>query len=313
MWWTIRKGAIRLGTALLVLLAVFTVTFVMMRMAPGSPFARMNGLSPAVTRNLAVHFGHNKPLVEQYVVVLGRTIKGDLGPSVAFSPGEPVTRILGRSLPVSLKLGLLALLIALALGVPLGIVTGLSPGRKFDRVVSSATLIVMSASVIVLGALFRKWFIVDLGWFRLGGFDSLSSGFLPCLTLGLAYAVIFLRLVRGNVRGLVGRRNLSAVAGRGVPGNISMLKYVAPGALIPMLAYMGPAVAAILTGSFVVETLFEVPGVSACFIEGAAARDYPLVSGAILSYTAILLSANFAFETLHSILDPRERQHGGVP
>ena len=307
----IKRGSLRLGTALLVLLAVFTITFVMMRLAPGSPFSRMKGVSRGASQNMAVHFGHDRPMLEQYFGVLWRNLRGDLGPSVAFSPGEPVTRILARGFPVSLKLGLVALIIALLLGVPLGLITGLAPGRRLDRLVSGVSLGIMSASVIVLGALLRKWFIADLGWFSLGGFNSFSSGFLPCLTLGVAYAVIFLRLVRGNVRGLVGARAVGAVGARGVPRAVILARYVAPGALIPMLAYMGPAVAGILTGSFVVETLFEVPGVSACFIQGAAARDYPLVSGAILSYTAILLVANFFFETLHSLLDPRQRLKRG--
>lgn len=302
-----KLAAIRLIVAALVLLGVFTLTFFMMRLAPGGPFTTMKGASPELAANLDKRFGLDESVSVQFISTLGGYLTGDLGPSMSFSPGEPVTDILARSLPVSLELGFWALLLAIVLGVLFGTLSGLKTGGPVDLSISFVMLGLVSASIIVVGALFRKLFIVDLGWFSLGGFDSFANKVLPSLTLGLAYTAILGRLVRGGVAAQAGDRTLGSIMGRGVPHRTAVVRYVVPRALIPMLSYLGPAVAGILTGSFVVETLFEVPGVSACFIQGAAARDYPLVSGAIMTYAAVLMVANLAFETAHSLLDPRER------
>jgi len=290
-----------------VLLGVFTLTFFMMRLAPGGPFTTMKGVSPELAANLDKRFGLDQTVAAQFTTLLGGYLTGDLGPSMSFSPGEPVADILARSLPVSLELGFWALLLAIVLGVVFGTLSGLKPSGPADLGISFVMLGLVSASIIVIGALLRKLFIVDLGWFSLGGFDSFSNKVLPSLTLGLAYTAILGRLVRGGVVAQAGDRTLRSIMARGVSRRTAIVGYVIPRALIPMLSYLGPAVAGILTGSFVVETLFEVPGVSACFIQGAAARDYPLVSGAIMTYTAVLVLTNFTFETLHTLLDPRER------
>ena len=304
----IRTAAVRLAVAAVVLLGVLTVTFFMMRLAPGGPFTTMKGVSPELAANLDKRFGLDEPVSAQFFSMLGGYLKGDLGPSMSFSPGEPVADILARSFPVSLELGFWALVLALVLGVTFGTLSGLRPGGPVDLSISFVMLGLVSASIIVVGALLRKVFIVDLGWFSLGGFDGFSNKVLPSLTLGLAYTAILGRLVRGGVTAQAGDRTLRSIVARGVDHKTAVVKYVVPRALIPMLTYLGPAVAGILTGSFVVETLFEVPGVSACFIQGAAARDYTLVSGAIMTYTAVLVVANLLFETLHTLLDPRERK-----
>jgi len=267
----------------------------------------MKGVSPELAANLDKRFGLDQTVAAQFTTLLGGYLTGDLGPSMSFSPGEPVADILARSLPVSLELGFWALLLAIVLGVVFGTLSGLKPSGPADLGISFVMLGLVSASIIVIGALLRKLFIVDLGWFSLGGFDSFSNKVLPSLTLGLAYTAILGRLVRGGVVAQAGDRTLRSIMARGVSRRTAIVGYVIPRALIPMLSYLGPAVAGILTGSFVVETLFEVPGVSACFIQGAAARDYPLVSGAIMTYTAVLVLTNFTFETLHTLLDPRER------
>jgi oligopeptide transport system permease protein len=306
----IRITVIRLVVSAVVLLGVFTATFVMMRLAPGDPFHRMDAASPQTLENLKQAAGLDRPLAEQYLTTLAGYVKGDFGTSLTYAPGRPVAAVLASALPVSLELGLYALLLALVLGIWGGMAAGMRQGTWFDKAAGLVALALISASVIVVSALLRKLLIVEGSPFKLGGFDRAANKALPALALGLAYAAIFQRLVRANVAAQISRGMMRAVQARGVGGMRSTLKYLLPQTLIPMLDWMGPAVTGILTGSFVVESLFEVPGVSACFVQGAQARDYALVSGAITVYAVFLVSLNLLFETIHGLLDPRagERQ-----
>lgn len=306
-----KRTAVRLGVAGLVLLAIFTVSFLMMRLAPGGPFQRLDGMPPETVANLEAKFGLNRPLAVQYFVTLGGYLSGDFGPSLSYAPGVEVAEVLGRTLPVSLELGFFALLLALTLGIAGGALAGARPAGWFDRAATALSLAVISASVIVVGAVARILFIVEGGVFQLGGFDCLANKSLPVLVLGLAYGAIFHRLVRANVAAQAKRGTLTGFEGRGVGRKRAFFKYVLPQALVPMLTYMGTAAAGILTGSFVVESIFEVPGIAACFVHGAQARDYTLVTGAIMVYSVMLLGLNFLTETLHSLLDPRERGRQG--
>jgi oligopeptide transport system permease protein len=303
-------AAARLTAALAVLLAIFTITFLMMRLAPGGPLDRAEAYPPEVRANMEARYGLDRPLLTQYRGALLGLVQGDLGPSLAFAPGRPVLDVIGESLPVSLELGAYALFIALFLGVAAGAYAGHRRGGWFDRAAMFGSLVFISASVIVVSAVLRGFCIVRDGPFVLGGFDSWRSKFLPAIALGLAYAAIFVRLVRANVVSQLSGGIMTAARARGVPPLTAFVKYVLPQSLIPMLEYMGPAVAGILTGSFIVEAMFEVPGVSACFVEGAQARDYTLVAGSIMVYSVLLLSLNFTFELMHTFLDPRQRRKG---
>jgi len=301
-------AAARLAVSIVVLLAIFTLTFFMMRLAPGDPLDQLEGMPPEVRANMEARYGLDRPILAQYGSALGGLLQGDLGPSLSFAPGRPVLDVISESLPVSMELGAYALLIALFVGVAAGAYAGRRRGGWFDRLAMFLSLLFISASVIVVGALLRSFLVVKGGPFTLGGFDSLQSKFLPSVALGAAYAAIFVRLVRANVVSQLSGGIMTAARARGVPPIAAFVKYVLPQSLIPMLEYMGPAVAGILTGSFVIEAMFEVPGVSACFVHGAQARDYTLVAGSIMVYSVLLLSLNFSFELLHTFLDPRQRR-----
>ncbi len=296
----------RLFMAALVLLAVFTATFVIMRAAPGGPFDRMDRLPPEVLENLEARYGLDLPLHRQYLRTLAGFLGGDFGPSLTFAPGRPVADVLAATVPVSAELGLYALLIACLLGGFFGALAGRRPGSWTDRITNLVSLLLISASVIVIATLVRGLFVREGSPFVLGGFGTWRNKLLPSLTLGLAYAAILQRLVRANVAAKAGSRLLDGAVARGVPARKAFLRYVLPEALVPMLSYMGPVVAGILTGSFVVESLFEVPGVAACFVQGAQARDYGLVAAAIMLYTT-LLGLYLLFEAIHTLLDPRLR------
>jgi oligopeptide transport system permease protein len=257
--------------------------------------------------NLKTRYGLDQPLWTQYSIALRQFIQGDFGVSLSFQPGVPVKQILAASMPASLLLGFLALLIALALGGGIGAFTGWRRGSGLDQIATVISLTVVSASIIVISALARKLLVGRDSYFVLGGFDSLHNMTLPVVTLGVVYAALFQRLIRANVAAQMAAGLRAGAMARGVPERVALRKYLLPQALVPMLEYMGTTIAGILTGSFVVETIFEVPGVAACFVQGAQARDYPLVIAAIMVYTVLLVALNFVFEMLHLILDPRHR------
>lgn len=296
----------RLLVTLVVLWAVFSLTFLLIHLAPGDPFARAEGLSPEVQASLRARHGLDRPLGEQYFDELARSVVGDFGSSLSFRPGVPVSEILARRLPISMAVGIPALGLALLLGIFFGLLASVR-GGWVDQVLSLLFLVIMSASVIGVGGALRRWFVEDLQWLQLGGTGTWRSWVLPVVTLGVAYASIFQRLVRSNVRRVLDGPRFKGVRSRGVNRGTIFWKYVLPEALVPLLSYIGPAIAALLTGSFVVETLFEIPGMSYCFVQGAHGRDYPLLMGAILFYTAILVVLNLLFESLHLWLDPRKR------
>lgn len=307
MWVTARNCIGRLLVALAVLIAVFAVTFAVMRMAPGGPFDRMDRLPPEVAANLEARYGLDQPLPVQFWRLLEGYLYGDLGPSLTFAPGRTVRAVLATTLPVSMELGFYALLVALLVGVGLGILAGRRPGGWLDSGVSGLSLVVISASIIVVATLVRALLIGPGGPFVLGGFDSWRNKLLPSLTLGLAYGALLARLVRANVAARVDADVGRGPVARGVSPRRAFFAYVVPDALVPMLSYMGAVVAAMLTGSFVVETIFAVPGAAALFVEGAQARDYPLVMAAIMVYTGLLVFLNLVCEGLQTFLDPRLR------
>ena len=307
----LRLVAVRGVTAVVVLLLVYSASFALMRTAPGGPFDRLQGLPEQTLANLERRFGLDRPLAEQYLVTLAGYLQGDLGPSLSFAPGRTVGDVLAQALPVSLELGAWALLVALVLGAGGGLVAGRYPGRWIDRLTTGAALAVISASLIVLGALGREMLALPGFPLQLGGFDSWRNKLLPVLTLGISSGAVFQRLIRANVAQRMSEGMWTAAAARGVPGFRVFWKYVVPAALVPMLDYAGPVVAGILTGSFVIEAVYEIPGAAACFVHGAQGRDYTLVMAAILVYAALLMTCNLVFETLHWFLDPRQRLEQG--
>ncbi len=303
----LRLAAARLASAVCVLLLVYSVSFALMRLAPGGPFDRLQGLPEQTVENLERRFGLDRPVGEQYWVTLSGYLTGDLGPSLSFAPGRSVGEVLAEALPVSLELGAWALLVALAIGGAGGLAAGRRPGRLLDRVTTGMALAVISASLIVLGALGRELLALPGVPLELGGFDSWRNKLLPVLTLGISSGAVFQRLIRANVAQRMSEGLWAAAAARGVPPLRIFWRYVVPAALIPMLDYAGPVVAGILTGSFVIEAIYEIPGAAACFVHGAQGRDYTLVMAAILVYAALLMACNFLFETLHWLVDPRQR------
>ncbi len=304
---TARHFVGRLVLAVVSVWVVFTVTFFLMHLAPGGPFAGAERLSAQAQINLHERFGLGEPLGHQYMAMLGGVLQGDLGDSLVFAPGRSVWAVLADAAPVSLLLGASGFVLALLMGVAGGLLAGLGRKRWLGRILGLLSLLCISLSVLVISGLLRRWALVPGSPLRLGVSEGWRGWVLPTVCLGLAYGAIYFRLVRSSVKGVMQGPRGTAVLGRGVAQRRFWWRYVLPEALVPLLSYMGPSLAALLTGSFVVERMFELPGLSACFVQGALSRDYPLVCGAILFYTVLLVALNLLFESLHYLLDPRLR------
>ena len=297
-----RRGAISLVT----LLAVVTVAFFLIRAAPGGPFDGERRLPPQVEANLRAAYHLDEPLVKQYGRYLLMLCQGDLGPSFR-SKDFTVNELVASGLPVSLTVGGLALALAAGLGVAAGAAAGLSPGRRLDRALTLAATAGLALPPIVTAPLLALVFAVTLGWLPAGGFESPRHVLLPAVALALPYLAAFARLTRGEVAQALTAPHVATARAKGLPARRIVLRHLLPTALMPAVSFLGPAAAALLAGSMVVEEVFALPGLGRHFVQGALGRDYTLVLGTVIVYAALILAFNLAVDALYTRLDPRIR------
>ena len=292
--------------ALIVLWAVVSATFLLVRLAPGGPFDGERRLPPAVEANLRAAYHLDEPLAVQYMRYLGMLARGDLGPSFR-QKDFSVNELIAQGLPVSLAVGGLAFAVALLAGVSFGAFAALAPESPRDRaLVAFATLALALPPIVVAPALVLV-FAVALGWFPAGGFETPTHYVLPVLALALPYAAAFARLARGSVAEALAKPHVLTARAKGLPKRRILLRHVLPSALIPAASFAGPAAAALLAGSVVIEEVFSLPGLGRYFTQGALNRDYTLVTGAVVVYAALVLLFNLLADLLYAQLDPRIR------
>jgi oligopeptide transport system permease protein len=275
----------RLLQAVPVLWVVATVTFVLLRFLPGGPFDREKALPPEILRNIEARYALDRPVLEQYALYLRDVVRGELGPSYKYV-GRDVTDVIRDALPVSVVLGLSALAIALLGGVGLGLVAGMQPGSALDR---AATL------TAVLG--------VSLPGFVLGP----SHVVLPALTLAALPLAYVAQLTRTSVIEVSRQDFVRTARAKGLGELRVRVRHVLRNALLAVVTYFGPLLATLLTGSFVVERIFAIPGLGGFFVTAVTNRDYPLVLGVTLVYAALIVLANLLVDLLYAWLDPRIR------
>ena len=287
---------------------IVTLVFFLMRLAPGGPFDGERRLPPEVEANLQAAYNLDKPLAEQYLNYLGMLARGDLGPSFKqkdFSVGELVM----SGLPVSLTVGGLALAISLILGITLGVRSGLNPGSLSDTLVMGTANLGLAIPSIVSAPLLVLVFAVWLGWLPAGGADTPAHYVLPSLALALPFVAAIARLTRGSVAEVREEPHVITARAKGVPAARVIRRHILPIALLPVLSYLGPASAALLTGSVVIEQVFDLPGIGRYFVMAALNRDYTLVMGVVVVYAAFILLFNLAVDLCYARLDPRIRLH----
>jgi oligopeptide transport system permease protein len=287
-------------------LLVFVTTLLMYH-APGNPFAGEKLANPHVQAALRAHFGVPESATEFFATYMRRlVVEGSLGPSIKVQ-GRTVEALLAPALPVSITLGLLALLIASAIGLVLGIRAGLRPNSAADYASMGLAMVGLSLPSFVIGAILVIVFALKLGWLPVAGWGGYRELFMPAVTLALPYAAYIARLARSGTIEVMQQDFIRTARAKGVSELAVILRHALRGAILPVVSFLGPAAAGIMTGSFVVETMFGVPGVGQWFVKGAINRDYSVVLGVALVYASLVTVFNLVVDFAYAWLDPRVR------
>jgi oligopeptide transport system permease protein len=286
------------------LLIIITATFFMIRFVPGGPFTAEKAVTPEILRNLEAHYGLNKPLYRQYFDYLGSLLHGDLGPSFKY-PNRTVNEILGDKIPTSLELGLLSLAIALSIGITLGTLAAVRRNSWIDYLCSSFAMLGICVPTFVLGPLLVLTFAIHFQWLNASGWYGPADRILPCLVLGCVYAAYVARLTRGGMLEILNQDYIRTARAKGASELRVVFKHALRGGLLPVVSFLGPAIAGILTGSFVIETIFQIPGLGREFVNSAFNRDYTLVLGTVILYATLLILLNLATDVLQVWLNPK--------
>jgi oligopeptide transport system permease protein len=298
----------RLVYGLVVLWVVTTLTFILLRLAPGGPFDRERKLPPEVLANIEAKYHLDEPLSRQYLRYLTGILHADLGPSYKYLD-RGVKEIILDTLPTSVFLGLLALVFALMVSFPTGLIAAYFRNSWIDRLALLMATLGISVPHFILGALLIWLFALQLGWLQAGRWDSAASMILPTVTLGAAPAAYIAALLRSTLIEALGEDFIRTARAKGLRESAVLFKHALRNSLVPVLTVMGPLTAALLTGSFVVEYVFAIPGMGRFFITAVTDRDYPLIMGVTLVYTALLVAANFLVDLFYAYVDPRIQVH----
>ena len=296
----------RLIQSIVVLLIVVTMVFFMVKMTPGNPMAADKASSKYVVAQNNKIFGFDKPLGQQYFIYLGKLMQGEMGWSLK-AEGRAVSEIIAESFPISLRLGLLAIAIAILIGTPLGVIGAVKQNTWADYVPMSLAMMGVCIPTFVMGPFLAVVFGLKLGWVNVAGIDQWSDWILPATTMGLFYAAYFARLARAGMLEVLSQDYIRTAKAKGVPGWRIVVFHALRGGLLPLLSFLGPALAGIVVGSFVIEGLFGSPGLGRHFTEAALNKDYSLVLGTSAFYCALLVAANLAVDVLQVMLNPRLR------
>lgn len=287
-----------------VFLFVVTLVFFMIRFAPGGPFSSEKSVSPAIMKNLEAKYHLDEPLFQQYLRYIGDLFRGDLGPSFKHA-NRTVNEIISESLPVSFELGLLSLTWALLIGISAGALAALKPNTIYDYLPMTISILGICLPTFVVGPILVLVFGLWLQWFPVAGWEVWQDRVLPSLTLGFAYAAYISRLTRSGLLEIRNQEFIRTARAKGLSETQILMKHSLRGGLLPVVSYLGPALAGIITGALVTETIFNIPGLGRFFIESAVNRDYTVVMGTSLLYFTLIFLCNFFVDIIYALLDPR--------
>ncbi len=304
----LRYTLLRILGAIPTLLLVIVLAFLMVHAAPGGPFDEERVLPPAIEANIAAKYHLDEPLPKQFARYLGGLLQGDFGPSYRYRD-RTVSELIGSAFPNSLRLGILAVLLALLLGVGSGTYAALRQGTLTDRFVMGFSMTGISIPVFVIAPVLVLLFAVKLQWLPAGwtSTESISRYVLPVITLALPQVAYIARLTRASLIDVLARDFVRTARAQGL-GTLRVIRvHALKPAMLPVLSYMGPAIAGIITGSVVVEEIFGIPGVGQQFVRGALNRDYTLVLGVVVFYATLIVALNLIVDILYAVIDPRVR------
>jgi oligopeptide transport system permease protein len=297
----------RLLQAIPTLWVIATLTFFMTRFAPGGPFDSEKAIAEEIRVKLESHFGLDRPLFEQYLIYLQNLLHGDLGPSFKY-PEWDVSELIATAFPVSLTLGILSLLIALCIGIPIGMIAALRRNSWMDYLPMSLSMAGICLPTFVLGPLLIFALSTKLGVLPPLGWYGPGDWVLPSLTLGLFYAAYIARLTRAGMLETLQLDYIRTARAKGANSWRILTKHAAKGGLLPVVTFLGPAFAGLITGSFVIESIFFIPGLGKFFVTAAFNRDYTMVLGTVLFYATLIIFLNLLVDVLQAWLDPKARQ-----
>ncbi len=315
----------RLLWALPVIFVTILVTFAMARAMPGGPFDRAGdkSLPESIRQNLEQRYNLDKPFHEQFIIYVGNLMKGDMGPSFSYR-GRSVNTLISETLPISAQLGILSVLLGMLIGVPAGIFSALRQNSWVDYTSSFVAVLGLSIPNLVLAPLLIYIFSVQLGWFPaarwginykqiyFGILPPLTADFfmhaaLPVITLGTGMAASFSRLTRASLLQTIREDYIRTARAKGLPQSLTIIRHALRNSMIPVVTLLGPLLAAILTGTFVVEFIFGIPGMGDFFITAVNNRDYPIILGSTLVYAIFLIIGNLFVDIAYAWMDPRIR------
>ena len=287
-----------------VLLVVATVTFLLMHAVPGGPFDRDKKLPPEIVANIEAKYHLDKPVWQQYLLYLGQVVRGDLGPSYKYI-GRDVSDIIRDTFPVSLTLGLCAVLVTLVLGIPAGVLSAARQNSVWDRTCIFIATLGISLPSFVLGALLILIFSHQLHLLPPALWEGPRHIILPALALGAGFAGYIARLTRSTILEVMATDYIRTARAKGLSETTVLIKHALRNSLSPIVSVMGPLTAGLITGSFVIEYIFSIPGMGNYFITAVTNRDYPLIMGVTLVYAVLIVLANIFVDLIYMKLDPR--------
>lgn len=296
----------RIINSIIVLWIVMTVTFFLMHAIPGGPFTQEKTLPPAVQANIEARYKLNDPLLKQYGDYVLNVVQGDLGPSFKYV-GRSVNDIIGESFPVSFELGMEAIFLALLVGIPAGVLAAYRRNYWPDRTINFVTTLGIAVPGFVLAALLVDVFAMKLELFPAAMWGSWSSRVLPAIALAAMPMAFITRLTRSSMLEVLGQDYIRTAKAKGLTTSRILFRHALPNALIPVVTYVGPMVASILTGSFVIETIFAIPGLGSYYVTSIYNRDYTVILGVTVFYSAIIIFMNMLVDIIYPVLDPRIR------
>jgi oligopeptide transport system permease protein len=305
MW---RFISIRLLQAIPVILAVITITFFLVRLAPGGPFDDEKEVIPEVKAALEAQYKLDLPLWQQYTAYLGDLASGDLGPSFKY-PGRSVNELIWAGMPVTAELGLYALLVAVLIGVLAGVIASLRPNTAQDYIPMSAAMIGICMPSFLLGPILLLIFGIYLEWLPVSGWGDIPGDkVLPAITLGSTYAAYVARLSRAGMLEVLSQDYIRTARAKGMPQWQVVTRHALRGGMIPVVAFLGPAFAGVLAGSFVVETIFQIPGIGRFYVQAAFNRDYTMILGTTVFLSTLIVIFNLLSDILAAWMNPRLRE-----
>lgn len=297
----------RLLQAIPVLLVVISVTFLLIHSAPGGPFSADKAVPPEVARALEAQYQLDQPLWQQYLSYLGDVLQGDLGPSFKY-PGRTVNELIAAGFPVTAELALYAMLVALLIGISAGVIAAIRPNTLQDYIPMSAAMLGICMPSFLLGPILVLVFGIHLDWVPISGWGDIPGDkILPAITLGTGYAAYIARLSRGGMLEVLSQDYIRTARAKGLSQWVIVGKHALRGGLIPVVAFLGPAFAGLLGGSFVVETIFQIPGLGRFYVTSAFNRDYTMILGMTIFFATLIIIFNLLSDLLALWLNPKLR------